>query len=49
MIELDKMCANCKWYDPSIGVCFNRHSLKYADFVDDEYYCTAWKVKSEED
>lgn len=49
MIEQDKTCANCKWYEPFVGVCFNGYSLRCADFVDDEYYCAAWEGKSGED
>lgn len=47
MIEQDKMCANCKWYEPFIGVCFNGCSLRCADFVDDEYYYLEWEKKDE--
>lgn len=43
----EKVCDTCKWYELYAGVCCNGDSEFRADFVDGEFTCQCWQIKSQ--
>ena len=45
VMELNKTCATCDWYEDFQGVCFNGDSLNRADFTEPEDVCEFWEER----
>ena len=44
--NVERKCANCKYWDDFTGVCFNGNSDERAGFTDSEFVCK-WHEWSE--